>query len=170
MKKYIGGLLLTILLVGADQLTKMLSKEYLANTRGRDLIPGIFRLEYLENRGAAFGIFQEQRILLLFITVLILAILFYCYHKIPAKHKFVPMQFVILLITAGALGNMIDRIARTYVIDFLYFQLIDFPIFNLADCYVVIGTFVFILLVLFYYNEEDFDFIHAQGQKGAEDE
>lgn len=169
MKKYAWGLLLTILLTVVDQVTKILSKNYLENTSGRDLIPGVFRLEYLENRGAAFGIFQEQRILLLFVTFLILAILIYCYHKIPAKRKFFPIQLVLLLITAGAIGNMIDRIFRNYVIDFLYFKLIDFPIFNVADCYVVIGSVLFVLLVLFYYKDEDLNFIYTQ-QKGAGDE
>lgn len=170
MKKYVWGLLLTILLTGVDQVTKILSREYLANTRGKDLIPGVFRLEYLENRGAAFGILQEQRILLLFVTFLILAVLIYVYHKIPAKRKFLPIQLVLLLITAGAVGNMIDRIARNYVIDFFYFKLIDFPIFNVADCYVVIGAALFVVLVLFYYKEEDFNFIYTQQKKGAGDE
>lgn len=169
MKKNIWGLFLTILLSGVDQLTKVLAREYLANTGGKDIIPGIFRFEYLENRGAAFGILQEQRILLLLVTFLILAILIYCYHKIPVTPKFIPLQLVLLLITAGALGNMIDRIFRNYVIDFLYFELIDFPIFNVADCYVVIGSALFMLLSLFYYKDEDFTFIHKQ-QKGAGDE
>lgn len=169
MKKYIWGLLLTILLTGVDQVTKILAREYLANTGGKDIIPGVFRLEYLENRGAAFGILQEQRIMLLFVTFLILAIVIYGYHKIPAGRRFFPMQLILLLITSGALGNMIDRIFRNYVVDFLYFQLIDFPIFNVADCYVVIGSALFMLLVLFYYKDEDFAFLHTQ-QKGAGDE
>lgn len=169
MKKYIWGFIITILLIGMDQVTKILSMKYLANTNGKDIISGIFRLEYLENRGAAFGIFQGQRILLVFVTFLILTVLIYCYHKIPANRRFTPLLLSLLLITAGAIGNMIDRISRNYVVDFLYFKLIDFPIFNVADCYVVIGAALFSLLILFYYEDKDFNFIHIQ-QKGAGDE
>jgi signal peptidase II len=63
------------------------------------------------------------------------------------------------LIAAGAIGNMIDRIRYDYVVDFIYFVFINFPIFNVADIYVSISTFVLIFILLFYYKEEDLNFI-----------
>ena len=60
---------------------------------------------------------------------------------------------------------MIDRVRLNYVIDFFYFRLIDFPIFNVADCYVVIACLLFVVLILFYYKEED-DFGFLGGKKG----
>ncbi len=170
MKKYLGGFFLLLILVGLDQWTKILSLKYLSNTPGKDIIAGVFRLEYLENRGAAFGIFQGQRSFLLLITIAILAILAYCYYKMPTGRKYIPMQIVFILISSGAIGNMIDRTVRNYVIDFLYFELIDFPVFNIADCYVVIGSFLAVLLILFYYKEEDFMNNPQRGDENDESE
>lgn len=82
------------------------------------------------------------------------AVLFYC--KMGSGRKWRPLQSAIVLIAAGAIGNMIDRFARGYVVDFFYFSLIHFPVFNVADCYVVVGAVIALLLLLFYYKEEDF--------------
>ena len=57
---------------------------------------------------------------------------------------------------AGAIGNLIDRISLKYVVDFIYFELIDFPIFNIADCYLTVSSFLLIILAIFYYKENDF--------------
>ncbi|MDY2590860.1 MAG: signal peptidase II, partial [Agathobacter sp.] len=66
---------------------------------------------------------------------------------------------------AGAIGNLIDRIVNNYVVDFFYFKLIDFPIFNVADIYVTIAAFLFIVLGFFYYKEEDFEIIFSKSKK-----
>lgn len=67
------------------------------------------------------------------------------------------MDIVLVLFISGAIGNFIDRITNQYVIDFLYFKLINFPIFNVADIYVTVAAFAMIFFVLFYYKEDDFD-------------
>ena len=67
------------------------------------------------------------------------------------------MNAICLLFFAGAIGNFIDRVMRNYVVDFFYFSLIDFPIFNVADIYVTVAAFAMIFLGLFYYKEEDFN-------------
>ena len=70
---------------------------------------------------------------------------------------------IAILVVAGAIGNFIDRIVRHYVVDFIYFELIDFPIFNVADSYVVIAAFLLILVSIFVYKEDsDFDFLRLQ--------
>ena len=73
--------------------------------------------------------------------------------------KFWPIRLIAIAILAGAWGNMLDRIRLAYVVDFFYFKLIDFPIFNVADIYVSVATVVLILLVLFYYKDEDLNHI-----------
>ena len=73
----------------------------------------------------------------------------------PDDRKYRPLTVCLLLIGAGAVGNMIDRLSQSYVVDFLYFKLINFPIFNVADCYVTIGAFCLVLLVMLYYKDED---------------
>lgn len=162
MKKNIAGILCVFLLVGLDQLTKYWAICHLKNSGGMEILPGIFRLEYLENHGAAFGILQDQQIPLLVFTLIIFLALATIYYKIPAYSRYFPMQAVVILLLSGAVGNMIDRIARRYVVDFLYFSLIDFPIFNVADCYVVIGVILAVLFLFFYYQEEDFQFLEKR--------
>lgn len=75
----------------------------------------------------------------------------------PQEKKYTALNYVIIFIFAGAVGNYIDRILNSYVVDFLYFSLIDFPVFNIADCYVTVAIIVFVLLILFYYKDEDFE-------------
>ena len=68
-----------------------------------------------------------------------------------------PLRAVALFIASGAVGNMIDRVALGYVVDFFYFELIDFPIFNVADIYVTCATIILAILILFYYKDEELD-------------
>ena len=127
------------------------------------LIDGVFELRYLENRGAAFGMMQDMRFLLAAGAVIVCGLIVYLYLRMPEKRRYLPLRICAVLLCAGAVGNMIDRIRLGYVIDFFYFRLIDFPIFNVADCYVVAACIVFALLVLFYYREEeDFSFLSRE--------
>jgi signal peptidase II len=153
------GILSVSILVFIDQFTKIIAKSNLENTDGFPIIKGVFRLLYLENTGAAFGILKDQQIIFVLLTVIVLLFICFIYYKTPNEKKYIPINLVLILISAGAIGNMIDRILHNYVIDFLYFELIDFPIFNVADCYVVVSAFALIGLFLFYYKETDFDFI-----------
>ena len=75
------------------------------------------------------------------------------------------MHIVLALVASGAAGNMIDRIHNDYVIDFIYFVIINFPIFNVADIYVTVATFIFAVLLLFYYKDNDFEFLSFKQQK-----
>lgn len=160
MKKtvyYIKWLMVFLLLVAADQLTKQLAVISLKGNSGTTIIKNVFKLFYLENHGAAFGIFQEQRVPLLIITVVVLALIGYIFSRIPYESKFRPINWILVILAAGAVGNMIDRIINGYVVDFLYFELINFPVFNVADCYVVIGAILAVILIIFYYDDSDLD-------------
>ena len=70
-----------------------------------------------------------------------------------------------VLILSGAVGNFIDRVRFQYVIDFFYFKLIDFPVFNVADCYVTVGFILLLILILFKYKEDDFENIFSFNNK-----
>ncbi len=150
------GVFVTVLLVLLDQLTKKLAVD---NLKGKDpivLINGVLELQYTENRGAAFGIFQNKQIGLIIISVIVLAIVIYFFETTPCNNKRLrPVLVVYVLLIAGAIGNLIDRIRLDYVIDFIYFKLIDFPIFNLADSCVTVGCVVLIVLLLFYYKDDE---------------
>ena len=93
------------------------------------------------------------------ITIAVVILLCVWYRKIPVSKRFRLLNVVVILFIAGALGNLIDRIVNNYVVDFFYFSLINFPIFNVADIYVTVAAFMFIILGLFYYKEEDFSLI-----------
>lgn len=168
MKKYIFGLAGFIILLAADRITKLAALS-IKGTDGIPVIKGVFRFLYLENHGAAFGVLQNQRFFLLCMTVVILTAVIAAYIKIPFTKKYLPMGMVLILIVAGATGNMIDRIVQGYVIDFLYFELIDFPIFNIADCYVVIAAVLGALLIMFYYKDEDLKVFRLKSMKGKEE-
>lgn len=161
-KKTFWGILWLVLLLGFDQVTKYFAVLYLKNQEAFPLIGNVFELQYLENHGAAFGVLQNQRGLLLIITVVILVLLGIFYRKIPAEKKYASLRFVGILVAAGAIGNLIDRLIHGYVVDFFYFRLIDFPIFNVADCYVVVAAVLAFFLIGFYYKDEDFAFLKKE--------
>lgn len=148
-----------------DQLTKYIAVSNLKDQSPFVLIDGVFELRYLENRGAAFGMMQDMRVVLAAGALLVCGAVIYLYLRMPENRRYLPLRICAVFLCAGAIGNMIDRVRLGYVIDFFYFRLIDFPIFNVADCYVVAACIVFALLVLFYYREED-DFSFLGRKKG----
>lgn len=161
MKKILG-LISLIILIGIDQGTKYLAVLYLKGQASFVLIKNVFELSYLENRGAAFGILQNKRYIFVIITLIVMGATGYAYYKLPQAKRFMPLRGICILLTAGALGNMIDRVIQGYVVDFFYFKLINFPVFNVADIYVVVSAVLLVLLVLFYYKEEEFQFLERK--------
>lgn len=164
IKKTIIAIVPIFLLVLLDQYTKQLAISHLRNQKPFPIIEGIFQLLYLENRGAAFGMMQNKQIFFIVGAILILCACAYFWHKMPWTKKYLPLRIVCILICSGAIGNFIDRITRHYVVDFFYFELIDFPIFNVADIYVTIACVCFLLLMFFYYKEDDLTFYQKKTQ------
>ena len=157
---YIITILSTAVLLFLDQIAKYLAVLHLKGQAAIPIIKNVFELQYLENQGAAFGIMQGKKTFFVIGTLIFLVIVIILYHNIPLTKRFTPIRIVAVLIVAGAIGNMIDRVFRGYVIDFFYFSLIDFPVFNVADCYVTVSVIIFIILILFVYkNEDDFAFL-----------
>ncbi len=155
----ISGILAVLILFGVDQLTKYLAKTYLAGTPGVDLIPGVFELFYLENRGAAFGMMANRQWFFVLVAALMMAAAAWVYLRLPSSKRYRSLRLICVLIAAGAAGNMADRLIWNYVIDFLYFSLIDFPVFNVADCYVCIGAAVAVVLMFTVYRDDQFEFL-----------
>lgn len=148
-----------ILLIALDQFTKHLAVVNLKGQEPIKLIPEVLHLQYLENDGAVFGLFSGNVTTLAIFTSVIIVLIIYFYMKLPGAKRYNIMRIILIFILAGAIGNLIDRVRVNYVIDFIYFTLIDFPIFNIADSYVTVATILFILLGIFYYKDEDFEFL-----------
>lgn len=153
------------ILIFLDQITKHYAVVYLKGQEPAKLIDGVFELNYLENRGAAFGMLQNQKFFFIFIAVIILAVIIYVLWKTPNQKKYTKLHIALVLIAAGAIGNMIDRLRYDYVVDFLYFSLINFPIFNVADIYVTCAAVFLVILLLFVYKESDLEFLTLRTKK-----
>ncbi len=160
MNKRIIRLALSFLLfwflVAFDQFTKHAAAVSLKGQQPFVLWEGVFELNYSENTGAAFGLLEGQQILFFAVACLVFAAVLYLLWTLPEEGRYWPLILSLTVIAAGAAGNLIDRVSQGYVVDFLYFKLIDFPIFNVADCYVTCSTAVLFLLLFFgYYSEEE---------------
>lgn len=157
IKRTLFAILSIIVLVIIDQLTKMWAVIRLKDSEPIVLIKNTLEFYYLPNgnTGAALGMLKGHQMLFLIIALIISMLLLFLIYNMPNDKKFTIINVVLTLIIAGGIGNMIDRIRLNYVVDFIYFCLIDFPIFNVADMYVSIGTAVLVILLLFYYKEKD---------------
>ena len=155
----IFDLFLFILLVSLDQLTKHLAVIRLKDKPAVPILKNILELNYLENKGAAFGMLQNQKIFFVLIAVMIMVIIAYVLFLMPDDKKYNLMHFLLIMVCSGACGNMIDRLRNNYVVDFIYLVIINFPIFNVADIYVTVSTFVLVILILFIYKEDDLSFL-----------
>lgn len=142
------------LLITADQLIKVWAVNSLASNGSIPLIPGVLQFTYVENYGGAFGIFQGKAAFLAVVTGVFLALMLGAVIFFGLKKRW-PMMWFLSMVVGGGIGNLIDRIFRGYVVDYIDFCLINYPVFNFADCFVVVGTISLMLYVLFSeYKEE----------------
>lgn len=147
------------ILVFIDQWTKHLVTANL-EPEGKSIAvwEGVFRIVSHKNTGAVWGIMSDKTVFLSIFTVVLMAAVLFFYFRINWDCKRTRiLKIICILVTAGAIGNFIDRITLHYVVDFLYFELIDFPVFNVADCYITVSTFLMLILVIFYFKDEDFE-------------
>lgn len=141
-KKNLSVIMLGILIVIIDRITKLLliNKEI-------TIIPNLLNFTYIENNGVAFGIASNNTILIVLLNVIILAIIIKF-----LKEKFSKTNYIIILslimILAGGVGNLIDRIAMGYVIDFIDINILDFPVFNIADISITVGVIMIMIILI----------------------
>lgn len=142
-----------ILIPALDQIVKLIVAENLAQVGTVALIRNVFHLTYCENTGAGFGIFADYTWLLSALTFCIVAAaVIYVLFKRP---KSALLMTGLTFVVGGAIGNLIDRVRLGYVIDFLDFRLIHFPVFNIADCFVTVGAVIFAVYVLFFSDKKE---------------
>lgn len=168
-KQKIKQIVLDVILFGIfvflDQYTKYLAVIFLKDTASFPIIDGVFEFHYLENYGAAFGMLQNQKVFFIFIAVVILTAICYVIFRMPDNKRYRSMNLFLVLIASGAVGNMIDRFRYDYVVDFMYFKWINFPIFNVADIYVTCAAVLLVIFLLFVYKEDELRFLSIRQRK-----
>ena len=133
------------ILIGLDQIIKYWALNYLKEVNSIPVINNIFSLTYVENRGAGFGMLQNNQSI--FILVAAVASCFGLYYLHSKKVNNLG-KIGILLVISGAIGNLIDRVRLGFVVDYLDFHIIWSYVFNLADCFVVVGTILLCLYII----------------------
>jgi len=146
-------------LIALDQLVKIWAIANLQGQPERPLIQGFLHLTYLENTGAAFGFlagFGGAQLLFTIVKLLILGLALWYFLKLPHEPRFTLLRVPLLLIVAGGIGNLIDRVRLGFVVDMFVFRFIEFPVFNVADIYVTVGVFLFAIMAIFVVKDAPF--------------
>jgi len=155
-------------IVGLDQWTKYLTMKHLAGGGEVKFIGNAVVFSYMQNRGMAWGLFQNAQFVLCLLTILAIAVIVFLYVRTPFKPEYRPIRIAEVMLVGGALGNLIDRIFRFdpaeggtyfhgYVVDMIYVKAINFPVFNVADIFVSLAFLSFLFLLIFVYNEDEFN-------------
>jgi len=170
MKKILRVLVPLIALaciVGLDQITKNLIVSHLFEGEEVKILGDALVLTYVQNRGMAWGMLQNGQILFSILTPLAIGFITFLYVRTPFEPEYRPIRIAEVMLVGGAIGNLIDRIFRFeegtgslfhgYVVDMIYVKAIKFPVFNVADIFVTLSFFLILLLLLFVYDEDEFN-------------
>lgn len=142
-------LFVTTLLIVLDQASKCWVVKEISLGEVKPFIPGLFSLTYLQNRGAAFSILQNQQWFFTLMTIAVIGAAIIYYFK--SKNMTLLKEIALLLIISGGIGNFIDRLRLSYVVDMVHLDFMNFAIFNVADSYLSVGV---LLLVIVFWKEE----------------
>lgn len=151
---WIFSLLAAVVMIVIDQCTKLLAVAKLRPIGSITVIDGFLDFTFVENRGVAFGMLYGKKWIILCMVAVIVAVLLYYFIKLPKTKEYHWVRAAMTLILAGAVGNVIDRMIRGYVVDFFAVTFVDFPVFNVADIYIVVGVVLLAILMLFVIKEE----------------
>jgi len=164
-------IILCAILVFADQFTKWLATNKLMNKDPFVIIDNVLEFNYLDggNNGVAWGLFSGNITIFIILTIILLGIFVFIINKLDklikseliSASKAIILQLTIVILISGAIGNFIDRFINGYVVDFIYFKLINFPLFNFADCCITVSVIFMFLLIIFKLNDEEFELIFS---------
>lgn len=139
-------LIIIILGLLIDRLTKIYAVN---NLMAKNIDGKLFNLTYLENRGAAFGILQDKRMVFIILTsAIVIYLLYYFVKNIKTSPRI--LNISLAMIISGAIGNFYDRLIQGYVVDFIEFSFVKFPVFNVADILVTVGCALMIIYIIFH--------------------
>lgn len=152
-----------IVIVVLDRLTKYWAQTILKPKKSIPVIGEYVTFTYLENEGAAWGMLSGKINFFVILTALLIVGILLVIARIPSERRYMPMLISFLCLIGGAFGNLFDRIFQGKVTDFISFDVIQFPVFNVADIFVTCSFILLIILVIFVYREEELSFIPLFG-------
>lgn len=144
-----GYFIIPVAIIIVDQLSKYFAVKYLKQLITYPLIQDVFHLTFAKNTGAAFSILRGKQEFLIVITLFVILFLIVFLYRTEKNKQYLALNISLMFIIGGAVGNLIDRIRLGYVIDYFDFRLINFAIFNVADCFISIGTVLLLGVILF---------------------
>lgn len=171
-KKIVNGVMAFIsmlLLIFLDQAVKLYIDSNYKVGETTPVIKNVFHITYVVNEGAAWSSFSGKTVMLLSVTAVILVAVIMAYVVFLKKDMFKPLRVLMVFLASGAIGNMIDRFTKGYVVDMFDFKLIHFPVFNVADIYVTCSVIIGMILILFKYNDDDFAALRKNGDIDKDD-
>lgn len=142
-----------LVLVGCDQLLKSWTVHHLALGESAAFLPGLMQLTRVHNYGAAWSSFSGKTAVLIVITAALMLAVAYLLVRRIVRHPLGCAAAVLIL--GGGIGNIIDRIVNGYVVDMFDLLLFNYPVFNLADCFVVVGVILGAVYYLWFYEKYD---------------
>ena len=145
--------IISVAIIVVDFVVKRWSVSELSAIDTIAIWENVFHLTYVENRGAAFGMLQNQRYFFVVLTIIVLALVVWLMLRERDKSRL--FQTALSFVLGGAVGNLVDRICYGYVVDLFDFRLINFPVFNVADIFVCIGAGLAIIYFLMYDEKKD---------------
>ncbi len=154
MKIHVVYSAIFIIALVIDRITKIWASSQLVS-EDISVWDGVLKFHYLENRGAAWGLFQNAFWLFYIITAVAVVIMAIIYARIPFSKRYHLLRFLLVMLCAGAVGNFIDRALYHYVVDFISVEFINFPVFNVADIYVTVSVFLMVIALFFTSSKDD---------------
>lgn len=134
-----------VLLLFTDQITKYLVYSHQDSLNPKSIIPNVLELQYVENTGAAWGVFSGAKYFFIIITLIAVVLMGIYYLKTQFTPSNLWIHLSLGLMITGAFGNCMDRVFRGFVVDFIYVSCIHFPVFNVADMCVCVGAGIFVI-------------------------
>lgn len=154
MKIHVVFSAIFIIALVLDRITKIWASSQLMS-EDINVWDGVLKFHYLENRGAAWGLFQNAFWLFYVITAVAIVVMAILYARIPFTKRYHFLRFLLVMLCAGAVGNFIDRAWYHYVVDFISVEFISFPVFNVADIYVTVSVIIMVIMLFFVYSKDD---------------
>ena len=145
-------IVLSVVLFAIDQLTKLATVKVFSEGDSQIIINGILSFSRHHNTGGPWSIFDSFPQIFVIMTILILIAEIFIFKKYPLKHTISKLSCS--LINAGAIGNLVDRVFRGYVVDMIDVDFINYPTFNFADCCIVVGCILMCVYVIFIDREQ----------------